>query len=249
MQKLTDKQKDDLAAYWDRYRYQVQAEYGFDLIADGLALRHRAQTDGFWLAKEVLGYRYFSECHRELFSTPEVEGFFLAKDPSKSFKEFAEADKGLHDRLLFLPRGGFKSTADICDCIQYFLCWPSIRISIMTGTVSLAEEFTGIIKGHFALDPITDAKKKKEWDGPYQPGNPKVFDADHEFANKLRLVQILFPEHCEANPGEQPEWTTPARKSKDIAGPTLRAISLGKNSTGTHCDTLKVDDGTNSENT
>ena len=146
MQKLTDKQKDDLAAYWDKYRYQVQAEYGFDLIADGLALRHRAQTDGFWLAKEVLGYRQFAECHRELFSTPEQEGFFVLKDPSfKSFKEFAEADMGLHDRLLFLCRGGFKSTADIVDCIQWILCWSSIRINIMTGTVSLG----GRIHGHY----------------------------------------------------------------------------------------------------
>jgi phage terminase large subunit-like protein len=249
MQSLTDKQKDDLALYWTKYRYQVQAEYGYDLIKDGLALRHRCQTDGFWLAKEILGYRYFSKCHEELFSTHEREGFFLLKDPSKSFKEFAEADKGLHDRLLFLPRGGFKSTADIVDCIQYLITWPSIRISIMTGTIPLAEEFTGIIKGHFTLDGIEDAKEKKQWDGPYEPGLPKVFDSDHELAGKLRLIQILFPEHCHAKPGEQPEWTTPARKSKDIAGPTIRAISLGKNSTGTHCDALKVDDGTNSENT
>lgn len=250
MQKLTDKQKDDLAVYWSRYRQQVLIQYDIDLIRDGLALRHRCQTDGFWLAKEVLGYRYFSKCHEELFSSPEQpDNFFLLKDPSKSFKEFAEADHGLHDRLLFLPRGGFKSTADIVDCCQIFLTWPSIRISIMTGTVSLAEEFTGIIKGHFTLDGIEDAKAKKEWDGPYNPGNPKVFDADHDFAGKLRLIQILFPEHCEASPGEKPEWTTPARTSKDIAGPTIRAISLGKNSTGTHCDFLKVDDGTNSENT
>src|SRR4029077_13986256 len=127
----------------------------------GLRLRHRCQTDGFWLAKEVLGYRYFSKCHEELFSTPEKDGFFVLKNPScASFKYFAEADNGLHDRLLFLSRGGFKSTADIVDVIQYFLCWASIRINIMTGTVSLAEEFTGIIKGHFTLEPIEDKDAK-----------------------------------------------------------------------------------------
>ena len=250
MQKLTDKQKQDLASYWQKYQHQVQAEYGYDLKQQGLGMRHRCQTDGFWLAKEILGYRAFGECHRELFSTPEKEGFFVLKNPAaKSFKDFAEADTGLHDRLLFLPRGGFKSTADIVDCIQWILCFPSIRINIMTGTVSLAEEFTGVIKGHFSLDPIEDKEKKKEWEGPYEMGAPRVFDADHDFAGKLKLIQILFPEHCEAKPGEQPEWTTPARKAKEIAGPTIRATSLGKNTTGTHTDLLKIDDGTTAENT
>ena len=249
MERLSDERKNELAVYWSKYKHQVEQQYGYDLIKEGLGLRYRCQTDGFFLAREILGYRYFSKCHEELFSTPEREGFFLLKDPSKSFKDFAEADKGLHDRLLFLPRGGFKSTADIVDSIQIFITWPSIRISIMTGTVSLAEEFTGIIKGHFALDPIDDPKEKKAWSGPFEPGTPKSFDVDHEFSGKLKLIQILFPEHCMPKPGEQPEWTTPARKSQEIAGPTIRAISLGKNSTGTHCDFLKVDDGTNSENT
>src|SRR5580704_16707178 len=113
MEQLTEARKDDLAALWTKYRSLVLEQYGYDLIKDGLSLRYRCQTDGFWLAREILGYRYFAECHRELFSTPEKEGFFVLKDPSaKSFKDFAEADKGLHDRLLFLSRGGFKSTAD-----------------------------------------------------------------------------------------------------------------------------------------
>jgi phage terminase large subunit-like protein len=250
-QNLSPEAKDNLARYWSRYQHQIQQQYGYDLIKEGLALRYRCQTDGFWLAREVLGYRAFGECHKELFSSPEEpNNFFVLKNPSaKSFKDFAESDKGLHDRLLFLPRGGFKSTADIVDVIQWLLCFTSIRINIMTGTVSLAEEFTGIIKGHFTLDAIEDKDKKKEWDGPYEMGEPKVFDADHEFAGKLRLIQILFPEHCEAKPGEQPEWITPARKSKDIAGPSVRATSLGKNTTGTHCDLLKLDDPTTAENT
>jgi phage terminase large subunit-like protein len=229
MQQLTDKHKDALAAHWGKFRAQILEEYGFDLIKDGLALRHRAQTDGFWLAKEVLGYTQFSDCHQELFSTPEKEGFFTLKDPSyPTFKEFAEADKGLHDRLVFLCRGGFKSTADIVDTIQYFLAWPSIRVNVMTGTASLSEEFTGVIKGHFTLN---------------EDGSPKTHDN-----GKLRLVQILFPEHCEIDPGKKPQWVTPARQG-DIAGPTIRATSLDKNTTGTHCDVLKVDDGTTAENT
>ena len=234
MEKLTDARKDELAALWNKYRYQVETEYGYDLIKDGLTLRYRCQTDGFWLAKDILGYRYFSDCHRELFSTPDKEGFFVAKDPSiKSFKTFAEADKGLHDRLLFLSRGGFKSTADIVDSIQFILCWENLRINIMTGTANLAEEFTGIIKGHFTLN---------------EDGSPRTF-SEGDFDGKLRLIQVLFPEHCGTDFGKKPEWVTPARKSKEIAGPSVRATSLGKNTTGTHCDILKIDDGTTAENT
>ena len=247
MERLSDERKNELAVYWSKYKHQVEQQYGYDLIKEGLTLRHRCQTDGFWLAKEILGYRQFGECHRELFSTPEKDGFFVLKDPgAKDFKTFADADKGLHDRLLFLPRGGFKSTADIVHCIQWILCFPNIRINIMTGTVSLAEEFTGIIKGHFAIAPL-DEKEKKTWAGPFEPGLPKVFD-EGDFEGRLRLIQILFPEHCEPRPGEQPEWITPARKA-EVAGPTIRATSLDKNTTGTHTDLLKIDDGTTAENT
>ena len=234
MQALSKELKAILETVWNRHRQAVLEQYGYDLLKEGPILRHRCQTDGYWLAKEVLGYRYFSKCHEELFSAPGKPGFFVLKDPSaKSFKDFAEADKDLHDRLLFLSRGGFKSTADIVDSIQYVTCWPTIRLNIMTGTASLAEEFTGIIKGHFTLN---------------EDGSPRTF-SEGDLDGKLRLLQVLFPEHCGTDFGKKPEWITPARQSKDIAGPTIRATSLGKNTTGTHCDVLKIDDGTTAENT
>lgn len=217
-----------LAPHWTKHASQIKKEYEFDLAEQGLELRHKFQTDGFWAAKVGLGYTYFSECHKELFTD-----FFVRKDPAaKDFKTFAEADTDLHDRLLMLCRGGFKSTADIVDCIQWVLAFPAIRLNILTGTTSLSEEFTGIIRGHFALT---------------EEGNPKTGDD-----GKLKLVQILFPEHCEINPGKQAEWTTPARARfgfNNVAGPTIRATSLDKNTTGTHCDILKIDDGTTAENT
>lgn len=233
-EKLTPARRQDLEALWTKYRQLVLDQYGFDLIKDGLTLRFRCQTDGFWLAKEVLGYRYFSECHEELFSAPGKDGFFALKNPSaKSFKDFADSDTDLHDRLLFLSRGGFKSTADICDCLQWIICFPNIRINIMTATVPLAEEFTGLIKGHFTLT---------------ETGEPRVF-TEGDLEGKLRLIQVLFPEHCAVKMTKEAEWITPARTSLDVAGPTIRATSLDKNTTGTHCDTLKIDDGTNPDNT
>ena len=85
-----------------------------------------------------------------------------------------------------------------------------------------------MIKGHFTLT---------------EEGGPRTHDN-----GKLRLIQVLFPEHCETDPGKKPQWITPARQG-DIAGPTIRATSLDKNTTGTHADLLKIDDGTTAENT
>lgn len=217
-----------LAPHWTKHSAQVKEQYGYDLAEEGLELRHRVQTDGWWAGKNILGYTEFADCHKELFKE-----FYITKDPGASnFRAFAEADQGLHDRLLFLSRGAFKSRTDIVDCIQWFLCFTSIRISILTGTSLLAKEFVDEIKGRFKLN--ADGSPRNWEDGPLQ--------------GKLCLQQILFPEHCETKPGLQPEWVTPAR-SFDTGGPTLRAISLDTNTTGTHCDILKIDDGTNAENT
>lgn len=233
MQQLSAQLKDALAAHWSKHRQAVLDQYGYDLIKEGLTLRHRCQTDGYWLAKDILNYGDFGKCHEELFSAPGREGFFVLKDPSfKDFKTFALQDKGLHDRMLMLPRGGFKSTADIVDSIQWLLCFPNIRINIMCGTANLAEEFTEVIKGHFRLT---------------EDGSPRMFE-DGKLDGKLRLLQVLFPEHTEVDPGKKPVWTTPARTS-DVAGPSLRATSLDKNTTGTHAEILKIDDGTTAENT
>ena len=76
---------------------------------------------------QLLGYSEITErTHRE------VCQFFVQKDPSiANFREFAEADTDQHDRLLWLPRGGFKSSLNIVDCVQYIVCWPDIRLNIM----------------------------------------------------------------------------------------------------------------------
>jgi phage terminase large subunit-like protein len=189
---------------------------------EGWKLRRACMVDGFFLAK-LLGYAEFSDCHREVFD------FFVRKDPDAvDFKSFAEAYAGSKDDLLMLCRGGFKSTADIVDTVQWVIAFPDIRVNIMTGTTSLAGEFVELIKGHFQTN-----KDRSPQLGP--DGKPRLF-------------QVLFPEHCEPDLGKEPQWTTPARR-RAVAGPTVEATSIDKNTTGTHCDVLKVDDGTTAENT
>lgn len=205
--------KETILKCWERYKIKPE---------DGWELRRRFITDGLWAAKELLGYKEFADCHKEVFD------FFVPKDPDAlDFKTFAESYTGLHDDLLMLCRGGFKSTADIVDCIQWIVCFPDIRINIMTGTAPLAEEFVDLITGHFRCN---------------KDGSPAL-----GVDGKPRLFQILFPEHCEHRIAKG-EWITPARRCQ-VAGPTIRATSVESNSTGTHCDILKLDDVTTAANT
>lgn len=204
-----------ILATWDKFKLKP---------SDGWRLRHQAMTDGYWLAKDLLGHTDFTDCHREIFN------FFVQKDPDAiDFKSFAEAYEGSKDDMLMLCRGGFKSTADIVDAIQWTITFPDIRINIMTGTVPLAEEFVELYKSHFRL-------RNKEGDPALGPdGKPKLF-------------QILFPEHCQFKMTEETVWTSPARR-RAVAGPTIRATGIETNTTGTHCDVLKADDCTTAENT
>src|SRR3569832_2052208 len=91
-------------------------------------LQYLCQTDLFFLAKEILGYRDVTEeTHREVADT------FLKKDPKRSIREQADP---CHVRLLLLPRGTFKSTFNICDTVQYIICWPDIAILVLTAANS-----------------------------------------------------------------------------------------------------------------
>lgn len=211
---LTSNQKELLRQRW--------APYGIKL-EEGLKLRRLAKTDHWFLAVDLLGYTKFNEqAHREVFA------HFVQKDPdAPTFEAFARAYQGLHDRLLMLGRGGFKSTADIVDKCQFIICFPDIRINILTDRLELSQEFVGGIKGHFTLELNGDPKTMPS-------GGPSMF-------------QILFYEFCDTAPSnysgnQTPQWTTPARRDRSILSPTVRARGLDAGKTGTHCDVLAIDD-------
>ena len=102
-------------------------------------LKRKAQTDLYWLAKEILGYDLIERVHRP------VCDLFVHKDPEKSL---AEQDT-IKERLLLDPRGHFKTTLDIADCIQWMLNFPNIRINLMTGKEDLAVRMNYELQSHF----------------------------------------------------------------------------------------------------
>lgn len=175
--------------------------------AEREALRYRCKTDLFFLAKDVLGKDLTERTHRL------VTDWFVQKDPTKSIAQQSR----VKERLLLYPRGSYKSTLNICDCVQWIICFPDIRILVLTGADDLATAFVDELKDYFILD-----------------GEPTVF-------------QELFPELCMGpkERGNQGEFWAPAgirarmRKTKE---PTVFASSIMANNSGWHVDVLKADD-------
>jgi hypothetical protein len=62
----------------------------------------------------------------------------VKKDPTfTTFEKFATQYTDLKDRLLLVPRGGFKSSIDMADCVQWIICFPAVTILILTGVYKL----------------------------------------------------------------------------------------------------------------
>lgn len=126
-------------------------------------LRFRAQTDLFFLGRNVLGYDLVERVHRP------VCDFFVRKDPRRSL---AEQDS-VKERVLLDPRGHFKTTIDACDIIQWIIAFPDIRLSIMSGKQDNAEAMLHEVGAAFAYNQrlrqlfpeyaIPEGKEKEWW--------------------------------------------------------------------------------------
>ncbi len=219
---LPDKIKKALEESWKRYGITLE---------EGLELRHRAQTDLFWLC-HILGRNKLKGSREwrgsQIDTHQEICNFFVTKDPSfKTFEDFAKADKETHNRLLLVPRGGYKSTIDVVDCVQWTICFPDITILILTGVRALAVDFVGEYTSYFTLS---------------EDGTPRLV------GDKPSLFQILFPEHClKPTETKQDEFTTPARR-QIIKEPTVKAAGIEQSLSGWHFDILKLDDVVTNDN-
>lgn len=167
------------------------------------SLRFRCQTDLYFLAKDILGKDLVEATHRP------VTKFFVQKDPRLPLAQ----QSIIKERLLLYPRGSYKSTLNICDSVQWIICFPQIRILVLTGADDLAVSFVDELKDYFVLqDPPT-------------------------------LFQDLFPEHCIdiGRKGNQGEFRTPAQGQR-TREPTVFASSILANNSGWHVDVMKPDD-------
>lgn len=225
---------------------KVCKTYGLNDAKRVARYRFMAQTNLFFLCKLLEKYRDTTD-HEYVWTDGKVHntheeicnGFFVRKDPTlATFKAFAAQYIEKKERLLLVPRGGFKSSIDMADVVQWIICFPEITILVLTGVLSLANDFVGEIKGHFTLE-----------DG----GTPDLFGKKalrprrmHD--GSLSLFQVLFPEHCiPASDGKSFEYQTPAVSVVEKET-TVFAASIEQNLAGWHVCVLKLDDVVTEEN-
>jgi predicted phage terminase large subunit-like protein len=211
----------ELIPLWQQYKEKHQI-FKFE---DWLAKRDRARKDNYHLGK-LLGHDFYEHVHREMCS------FYVQKNFDGVYKQeytLADLHNGIlkHHRLreqemmLLAPRGAFKSTTNMVDCVSWIINCPDIRIMILSGEYKLAQKFMLQVKGYFYLP---------------EDAAPSQF-------------QQLFPEFIiQEDLMTMTPLTTPARVISQEGTPTLWVNSIGSSLSGWHCDILKGDDVVTDEN-
>lgn len=190
-------------------------------------MRYRAQTDLFYLATKILGRDRYRE-----FPHQAVCDFFVKKDPSfPSFRAFSESYTKTHDHLMLLPRKSYKSTTKVIDNVQWLICFPEIRMTVVTAVNNLAEAFKAEFRQYF----VVKGGMRDKATNTVIEGKPTIF-------------QQLFPEFAITEDECRSEFVSPARKefSKD---PTIEAFSMEKAGSGWVCDIVDFDDAVSDQNT
>ena len=177
-------------------------------------LQFMCRTNLLFLGREVFNKLFTFATHAPICN------FFVQKNPSKPHYE----QDNIKERLLLYPRGSFKSTIDIIDCVQWLINFPDIRILILAAESGLAVSFIGELKNYFFV--------------------PK--------GSEPTSFQKLFPEWTISSKteGSEDQFICPNRtqgddKKKD---PSAWANSILSNLPGWHCDLMKGDDVVNDKN-
>lgn len=238
--KLTEAQRLKVQTSWTDALTKAGETVTPERIEDLVRYRFMAQTNLLFLCHLLETYNQTTVgTHEDI-----CNKFFVQKDPTfASFEKFAKQYSDLHDRMLLVPRGGFKSSIDIADCVQWVICFPAITMLILTGVYKLAGDFVGELRSHFTLEETNaiDLKTGKALNGPKQ-----LFNHDTSQWSQS-LFQVLFPEHCiGAGEGTQFEYQSPAGGVEKE--PTCRAASVEQALVGMHFGIMKLDDVVTNEN-
>jgi phage terminase large subunit-like protein len=238
--RLPQKQQEMVKARWATSLRKYGEEISPKTAEELLRFRFLAQTNLYFLCKLLEKYSQTT-----IFTHERIcNWFFTPKDPTfNTFEEFANQYTDLKDKMLLVPRGGFKSSIDIADCVQWIIAFPAISILILTGVFNLAKDFVGELREHFTLEESGEVDSK---DKPIYQVRKIMDRASGEWSDSL--FQVLFPEHCIGpDEGNSLEFQTPASAS-DGREPSVRAASIEQALSGMHFGVLKLDDVVTNEN-
>jgi hypothetical protein len=163
----------------------------------------------------ILGWcRVDEEIHREAIA------FFSDVDPSLPIDQQHLGRK--RRGSLLLPRGVYKSTISMANCVRMLTIWPAtIAIMIMCGAKDLAFAFVDQVASFFLKHPLRP---------------PTLF-------------QALFPELCVEKQSAGGEFTTAIRqKEPEIVEPAIWGSSVESSTSGWHPNMLVVDDVSTNRN-
>ena len=195
-------------------------------------VRRRSLRDLYWLAKYFLhetnpemSGRPIEECKINEYTHRRLCDFFVKKDNTKSIAEQEGKDwkDRRKERIILYPRGGFKSTIDIADAVQWVLNFPEIRLLFLTAADDLAVGCVDEVKAHFLRRDIEPS-----------------------------LMNMFFPEYSadESELGNEFEYNCPLWSSRKIKRrePTIMASSIGSTLSGFHFEVMKSDDVVSNKN-
>lgn len=238
--KLTDAQRIKVYASWNAALKFAGEDPNADNQQELFKFRFLAQTNLYFLCHLLETYNQTTVgTHEDI-----CNKFFVQKNPTfTTFEKFADQYSDKKDRMLLVPRGGFKSSIDIADVVQWTICYPAVTILILTGVLSLAKDFLGEVRGHFTLDETMQIDQKT---GKFALGPKQLMDKETgDWSGSM--FQVLFPEHCiPAGDGTGNEFQTPAGGNEKE--PTVRAASIEQSLVGMHFGILKLDDVVTNEN-
>ena len=190
-------------------------------------VRRRSEQDLYWLnayflwesnpesAGKPISFNKISEAvHRPICD------LFVKKDKTKSI---ADQDLLYKERMILYPRGGFKSTCDVGDAVQWILNFPEVRILFLTADDDLGTGFVDLAKSHFVI---------------------KTQDPS--------LMNLYFPEYSvvEKHLGPADKFTCPLWAAKQImrVEPTIQASTIESTLSGPHYEVIKSDDPVSTRN-
>lgn len=193
-----------------------QAERSSSLFDVWKAKRRLAQTDLFWLAR-LLGYVVTVRAHLDI-----CQEYFVQKNPDIPLSDL-QIEKP--DRLLFAPRGGYKSSIRNADAVQWIVCYEDVKLAVQSSKDDLSSAMVEEIKNFFL--------------------------APEDASGNLTLsgFQVLFVDHVLPFRSHGPigSFITPARKtfSKE---PSVLALSIEESKSSTHFDVGYSDDCCSEQN-
>lgn len=187
---------------------------------------YKAQTDLFFLGKHILCRDLVEGTHKA------VCEFFVKKDPSfKNFEDFARSYQGPRDRLLLLPRATYKSSIKIMDNVQWFICWPKVRLFTFTATKPLATSFINELQSYFVVKGQSERNPETNL---VEGGEPTKF-------------HNLFP-HLAITEKELRDGKLFLPHQGKSENPAAGSLSIDSTSSGWHCDLMDLDDVISDDN-